>query len=110
MAGHVHIRRDDVVQVMSGSDATAGKTGKVLQVLPAKGMAVVEGMNYVKKTIRKSQDNPQGGIVEKEGPVRISNLLLFCPRCKKGVRVSRARTEAGKPARRCRKCSHGFDE
>lgn len=110
MAGFMHIKKNDIVQVMSGSDATAHKTGKVLQVLPAKGRAVVEGINYVKKTIRKNQDNPQGAIVDKEGSVSISNLLLYCPRCKKGVRTSKARSSAGKRSRKCRKCEHGFDE
>ena len=110
MASSAHIRKNDVVQVMAGSDAATRKTGKVLQVMPAAGKAIVERVNYVKKAVRKSQDNPQGGFVEKEAPVRISNLLLYCPRCKKGVRVRRVRTEAGKMARRCKKCSHGFDE
>lgn len=110
MARGVHIRKDDVVQVIAGSDAAVQKTGKVLQVLPARGKAVVEGINFIQKSVRKNQDNPQGAIVKKEGPVRISNLMLYCPRCKRGVKVSYARTESGKQARRCRKCSHGFDE
>lgn len=110
MAHSAHIKKNDVVQVMSGSGSTARKTGKILQVLPASNRAIVEGVNYVKKKLRKSQDNPQGGIVEKEAPVAISNLLLYCPHCKKGVRVSYARTEAGKRSRKCKKCGHGFDE
>ncbi len=110
MANCAHIRRNDIVQVMSGRERIAGKSGKVLQVLPSRGKAVVEGVNFVKKTMRKSQDNPEGAIVEKEAPVMISNLLLFCPRCKKGVRVARVKTESGKRARRCKKCSHVFEE
>ncbi len=110
MASSAHIRRNDIVRVMSGSDATSRKTGKVLQVMPASGMAIVEGVNYIKKAVRKSQDKPQGGFVEMESPVRISNLLLYCPRCKKGVRTRRVRTDAGKIARKCKKCSHDFDE
>lgn len=110
MAHSAHIRRNDIVQVMTGSAATGRKTGKVLQVLPASGRAIVEGVNYIKKKLRKSQDNPQGAIVEKEAPVMISNLLLYCPHCKRGVRASHVRTEAGKRSRRCRKCSHVFDD
>ncbi len=105
-----HIRKDDVVQVMTGREAVSRKSGKVLQVLPVRGKAIVEGVNFVKKHIRKNQDNPQGAIVDKEAPIMISNLLLLCPRCKKGVRVARVKTEAGKRVRRCKKCSHVFDE
>ena len=110
MALNAHIKRNDMVQVISGSAASGGKTGKVLQVVPAKGRAIVEGVNHIKKMLRKSQDNPQGAIVEKEAPVAISNLLLYCPHCKKGVRVSYVRTEAGKGSRKCKICGHGFDE
>ena len=109
MGQKAHIRRNDIVAVISGSAAIGKKTGKVLQVLPAKGRAIVESVNYIKKTIRKSQDNPKGGIVEKEASVAISNLLLYCPHCKKGVKVSHVRLESGKPTRQCKICSHGFD-
>jgi len=71
-----HIKRGDLVTAISGDDAAGGKTGKVLHVLPAKGRAVVEGMNFVKKHMRKTQDNPEGGIIEKEGSIAISNLRL----------------------------------
>ncbi len=110
MAHCAHIKRNDIVQVMSGRDGIAEKSGKVLQVLPSRGKAVVEGVNFIKKNMRKSQDNPEGAIVEKEAPVRLSNLLLFCPKCKKGVRAARVKTESGKRVRKCKKCSHAFDE
>ena len=105
-----HIKRNDVVQVISGSAASGRKTGKVLQVFPESGRAIVEGVNHMKKALRKSQDNPQGAIVEKEAPVAISNLLLYCPQCKKGVKVSHARAEAGKRSRKCKVCAHSFDD
>ena len=66
------VRRDDVVMVISGDER--GKTGKVLRVLPSRRMAVVEGLNLVKRHVRKTQDNPQGGIVEKESPFPVSKL------------------------------------
>jgi large subunit ribosomal protein L24 len=69
-----HIKRGDLVVAIAGEDAASGKTGKVLKVLTGRGRAVVEGFNFVKKAVRKSQDNPQGGFVEKEAPVAISNL------------------------------------
>ncbi len=109
MVQKMHVKRNDIVAVISGSAATGKNTGKVLQVLPAKGRVIVEGVNYIKKNIRKSQDNPQGAIVDKECPVAISNLLLYCPHCKKGVKVLHKRLESGKSARHCKICSHGFD-
>lgn len=68
----LHIRRDDIVRVISGDDK--GKTGKVLRVDKARGVAVIEGINYIKRHMRKTQDNPQGGIVEKEAPLPVSKL------------------------------------
>jgi large subunit ribosomal protein L24 len=66
------IKKGDVVRVLSGD--SRGKTGKVLQVLPGSERAVVEGVNFVKKHLRKTQDNPQGGVFEKEASIHISNL------------------------------------
>ena len=69
-----HIKKGDTVLVIAGDDK--GKTGKVLQVVPQSGRAFVEGVNIVKKHMNKTQDNPQGGIVEKEAPIAISNLKV----------------------------------
>ena len=77
------IKKNDIVEAIAGDDA--GKTGKVLQVIPHKGVAVVEGLNMIKKCMRKSQDNPQGGIVEKEAPIRLSNLREAKPAGKKAA-------------------------
>lgn len=66
------IKKGDTVLVIAGDDN--GKTGKVLQVLPETGRALVEGLNFVKKHMRKTQDNPQGGVIEKEAPIHLSNL------------------------------------
>ena len=102
------IRKDDTVIVHSG--ANAGKTGKVLLVDRIKDRALVEGLNLVKKTLKKSQDNPQGGIVEKEASMAVSNLMNFCPNCKKGVRIGRRR-DGDKALRFCKTsgCDHVFD-
>ncbi len=69
-----HVNRDDIVEVISG--AHKGRTGRVLQVLRAKDQVLVEGVRMIKKHERKSQDRPEGGIVEKEGPIHISNVKL----------------------------------
>ena len=69
-----HVKRGDPVVVISGSHR--GKEGKILEVLPAKSRARVEGVAMMKRHLKKSQDHPQGAIVEREGSVHISNLML----------------------------------
>jgi len=66
------IKKGDLVKVITGDDK--GKTGKVLQVIPDADRAVVEGLNFAKKHMRKTQDNPKGGVLEKEASIHISNL------------------------------------
>jgi len=68
-----HIKRGDKVVVISGSHK--GKSGQVLELIPAKGRARVEGVALVKRHLKKSQDNPQGAIAEREGSIHISNLM-----------------------------------
>ena len=100
------IKKNDTVVAVGG--ANRGKTGKVLHVDRASGRVLVEGLNLLKKALRKTQDNPQGGIVEKEGPIAGSNLMLYCPTCKRGVRVRRREVD-GRRVRQCAKCNHQFD-
>jgi large subunit ribosomal protein L24 len=69
-----HVKRNDLVVVISGSHR--GKEGKILEILPAKDRARVEGIAMVKRHTKKSQEHPQGAIVEREGSVHISNLML----------------------------------
>lgn len=66
------IKKGDSVNVIAGDDK--GKSGKVLELLPEREAALVEGLNLVKKHMRKTQDNPQGGVFEKEAPIHLSNL------------------------------------
>lgn len=102
----MNIRRNDIVVATRGRDK--GKQGKVLQILVGKHRAIVEGLCMVSKHLRKSQDNPKGGIVKKEASVAISNLMIFCPQCKKAVRVKRV-AEGDKRIRKCKKCSQAFE-
>ena len=74
MAQKFHIKRNDVVVVIAGSQK--GKSGKVLEILPAKQRARVEGVGMIKRHLKKSQEHPQGTIAEREGSVHISNLML----------------------------------
>jgi large subunit ribosomal protein L24 len=85
------VKRGDIVVAISGEDAAAQKTGKILQVFPETQRALVEGFNYVKKHLRKSQDNPKGGIVEKEAPVHISNLKLHTESDEKSAAAGKAK-------------------
>ena len=79
----LHVRRNDVVRAISGEDADGKKTGKVLKVYPQTGRVLVEGFNFVKKHLRKSQDNPSGGIVSKEAPLAASKLVVVTRAAKK---------------------------
>ena len=100
------IRRNDIVEILRGRDK--GKQGKILQVVEKDGRVIVEGVNLVTKHLRKSQDNPQGGIVKKEAPIAVANLKLFCSQCKKGVRTTRV-LEGEKRVRKCKGCGQAFD-
>ena len=97
---------DEVVQI-SGVDK--GKRGKVLSVDREKGRAIVEGLNVRKKAVRPSEANPQGGIIDVEAGVALSNLMPYDPEAEKGVRVSRSRDESGKSVRKSKKTAHQFD-
>lgn len=70
-----HIKKGDEVEVISGNHR--GETGRILQVYPTKGQVIVEGVRFIKKHTRRSQDNPEGAIVEREGPIHISNVRLI---------------------------------
>lgn len=72
----MHVKKGDVVAVIAGDEAASGKTGKVLKVIPETQRAIVEGLNLVKKHMRKTQNNPEGGIIEKESPIAVSNLRV----------------------------------
>jgi len=79
-----HVRKDDQVQVIAGKEK--GKTAKVLRVYGKTGRVVLEKLNLVKKHVKPSAQNPQGGIIEKELPIHVSNVLLVCSKCGKGTR------------------------
>lgn len=70
-----HVKKGDQVEVISGN--FRGSSGKILEVLPKKNRVLIEGVRLIKKHMRKSQDNPQGSIAEREGPIHISNVKLI---------------------------------
>ena len=101
------IRRGDMVKVMSGR--SKGKTGKVLTVNREKGRLTVEHANIIKRHTRPNPSkNVRGGIVDKEGPIHISSVMLICPGCDKHTRVGHTKLPDGKRARVCRRCNTTF--
>lgn len=96
------IRRDDKVVVITGKER--GKTGKVLHVYPRGGRLLISGLNMAKRHVRPTRDMPQGGIIEKESPFSISNVMLYCGKCNRGVRVGIKRLPDNTRMRFCRKC------
>jgi large subunit ribosomal protein L24 len=101
------IRTGDRVRVIAGKDK--GKEAKVLAVLPHKERVVVERVNLVKKATRPTQRNPKGGILEIEGSVHASNVMLVCPKCSQPTRIGRKR-EDGTRIRVCKKCGNDIDQ
>jgi large subunit ribosomal protein L24 len=101
-ASKPHVKKGDTVVVLSGKDR--GKQGKVLRVNPGKGTAIVERVNFHKKHTRPNpQRNIQGGILEREAPIKTANLQVICPSCNQPSRTGTHRTESG-ATRYCRKC------
>lgn len=89
-----------MVKILHGKDE--GRVGKVLQVFPKKEVLVVEGVNLVKRHLRKMHQTG-GKVVEINKPINISNVALVCPKCKKATRVG-FKIEAGKKTRICKEC------
>ena len=102
------IKKNDMVQVIAGKSRgktkLQGKTGKVIAVFPEKGRAVVEKMNMVKRHSKPTQKMPQGGIIEKEASIHLSNLQLICPRCSGRTRISYTVLADLTKKRICKRC------
>ena len=99
----LHVKKDDLVMIVAGKDK--GKSGKILRVLPEKERVLVENLNLIKRHTRPSQTNNEGGIIEKEAPIAISNVQLLCPGCSKPARTGIKVLEDGSKARFCKKCN-----
>ena len=101
------IKKNDQVLVLTGKDR--GARGRVMRVLSSPGKAVVEHVNMVKRHTRPNpQQGIQGGILEKEGPVQISNLMVICPECGEPSRLGRKVLEDGRSQRVCKSCGATF--
>jgi large subunit ribosomal protein L24 len=102
----MHVRKGDTVVVISGKEKS--KRGKVLRVLTKKHRVVIERVNMVKRHTRATQQKPEGGILEKEGSIELSNVQLWCGKCGAGRR-SRSQEQNGKKQRVCTKCGSVFE-
>lgn len=101
------IKRNDTVMVIAGKEK--GKRGKVLVVLPEKGRVIVERVNFIKRHQRPTQKVKKGGIIEREGSLHVSNVMLVCGKCAKPTRTGVQVLADGRRARVCRKCREIVD-
>lgn len=108
MTNKVHVRTDDNVIVIAGKDS--GKAGKVVKADPAKGRVFVSGVNMVKKHQKARGQNKPAGIIEREGSIDASNVMIVCPKCGKPTRVAHKIAEDGNKVRVCKKCGAQIDK
>lgn len=104
----MHVHREDTVLVLTGKDR--GKKGRVIRLFPKADKVLVEKINLVKRHTRPTQQLPQGGIVEKEAPIHLSNLQVVCLKCGKPTRIAHKALADGRKARVCKKCGEILDK
>lgn len=103
----VHVKKGDMVLVIAGKDV--GRRGKVIAVDPARQRVIVEGVNVTKRHTRPTRSLPQGGIIEKEGSIHSSNVMLVCTKCKNPTRVGK-KTVDNRRVRACKQCGELIDD
>ena len=104
---HARLRKNDTVMVITGRER--GKTGKVMRVDHDKARATVERLNMVKRHTKARGPQSPYGIVEKEAPIHLSNLMIMCDKCNAPVRMGKLRLEDGRSVRICRRCKEHLD-
>ena len=102
------LKKNDVVMVVAGKEL--GKSGKVLRLLPKKQRLIVEKVNMIKRHSKPNAQLRQGGIVEKEGSIHISNVMILCHKCNAPVRIGKRIMEDGSKVRVCHKCGDVLDK
>jgi large subunit ribosomal protein L24 len=107
MEKQYHVKKNDLVLVKTGKDK--GKTGKVLRIAKKKDRVIVEKVNMIKRHVKPSQKS-KGGVIEKESLIHVSNVMIFCEKCSKPVRVGTKILEDGKKVRFCKKCNEVIDK
>jgi len=104
---HPMIRKNDKVIVLVGKEK--GKIGSILKVDAEKGRVIVEKLNMVKRHTRAGGKSAQGGIIEKEAPIQMSNIMLVCNKCAEPTRIGKRILEDGSRVRACKKCGELLD-
>jgi len=102
------IKKNDKVIVISGKEK--GKQGKILSLIPKKNRVIIERVNMIKRHMKPSRQYSQGGIIEKEGALHISKVMLVCPRCQKPSRISNHILDDGRKVRLCKRCKEVIDQ
>ena len=101
----MRIKKNDTVMVIAGKGRTQkSNIARVLKVFPEERRILVEGINMVKRHSRPTRRNPKGGVIEKEGTVHMSNVMLYCNKCSSATRVGYRILEDGTKVRICKKC------
>ena len=103
----MNLKVNDQVEVIAGKDK--GRVGKIIKVYPQKKRVMVERINMIKRHTKPNATNQQGGIIEKEAPLHVSNVMLICPKCSKTARVGKKILEDGTKVRVCKKCNESVE-
>ncbi len=102
------IKKNDTILVITGKEK--GKKGRVLSVSPLKDQLLIEKVNIIKRHMKPTRKYTQGGIIEKEAPLHISNVMLVCPKCSKPTRIGNSLLQDGSKVRMCKKCREVIDQ
>ena len=108
MASKIHIKKDDTVLLLSGKDA--GKKGKIVKAIPDSGRVFVSGLNMVTKHQKGKGQQKPSSLIQREGSIDASNVMLVCPKCNKPSRVAHKVSENGSKSRICKKCGAVIDK
>ena len=108
MRGRFSLKKNDLVMVIAGKEK--GKSGRILKVFSRKNRALIEKINFIKKHTRPSGQTRQGGIVEREAPIHVSNVMVICEKCNLPIRVGKKILDDGKKVRVCKKCGELLDK
>lgn len=101
------IKKNDMVMVIAGKDK--GKSGRVISVFPQKDRVLVEKINFVKRHTRPRGQSHKGGILERESPIHLSNVMVLCTKCERAIRVGKLKLQDGNRVRVCHKCGESLD-
>jgi large subunit ribosomal protein L24 len=108
LRGGFSLKKNDLVMVISGKEK--GKSGRILRVFRQKNRVLIEKVNFIKRHTRPSGQMRQGGILEKEAPIHVSNVKIICEKCNLPIRVGRKILDDGKKVRVCKKCGEVLDK